>query len=269
MKIVALLILIVSFFTHTVFLYATEITWYGHSSFKIRTKSQAVLLIDPWITNPLNKDGTRHLEELTKVDFILLTHAHGDHIGNTIDIAKKTGAKLVATFDLGKAMVIYGGFPENQFGYETTGNFGGEISLMGGEINVLFVPAQHSSALEIPGAQKGLFYAGNPGGFVISLKNGPVIYHTGDTDLFSDMKLISKLKKVDVLMVCIGDRFTMGPKGAAYATKWINPKMVIPMHYGTFPILTGSVEEFEKELKIKAPKSRLIKPRIGELITFN
>lgn len=243
---------------------ATEILWYGHSGFKIQTPTGRVILIDPWITNPANKNGKKDLESLKKVDLILLTHAHGDHIGNSVEIAKATGAKLVATFDLGKAMVMYGGYPEKQFGYETTGNFGGEITLLDGEVKVLFVPALHSSALETTGSPKGLIYGGNPGGFLITIKDGPVIYHTGDTDLFEDMKLLSQLHKVDIMLVCIGDRFTMGTKRAAIATKLINPKIVIPMHYGTFPILTGKVEDFEKEIiELKLPVI-LKKMKVGE-----
>lgn len=246
----------------------TEVLWYGHSGFSIKTPSGKVLLIDPWITNPANKDGKKQLEELKNVDLILLTHAHGDHIGNTIEIANKTGAKLVATYDLGKAMVNYAGFPEKQFGYETTGNFGGEITLLDGEVKVLFVPAIHSSALETTGSPKGLMYGGNPGGFLITIKNGPVIYHTGDTDLFEDMKLIGKLYKVDIMLVCIGDRFTMGPKRASIAVKYVNPKIVIPMHFGTFPVLTGTVEDFERALKEEKVTAILRKLKIGETFQF-
>lgn len=246
----------------------TEIVWYGHASFKIKTPQGKVLLIDPWIVNPANNYNQKYLEELDRVDFILLTHAHGDHIGNSIEIAKKTGAKLVASYDLGMAMILHGGFPEKQFGYETTGNIGGEIALFDGEIKVSFVPAVHSSALEINNPQKGLVYAGNPGGFIISIKNGPVIYHTGDTDLFKDMKIIGSLYKVDIMMVCIGDKFTMGPKKAAIATKWVNPRIVVPIHYGTFPVLTGKVEDFEKELKSQKVKSKLLKMNIGEIYRF-
>lgn len=246
----------------------TEIVWYGHSSFKIQTPQGKVLLIDPWIINPANTNGKKHLEELNRVDLIFLTHAHGDHIGNSIEIAKKTGARLVATFDLGKAMVLYGGFPEKQFGYETTGNFGGEIKLLEGEVKVLFVPAVHSSALEISGSPKSLIYGGNPGGFLITIKNGPIIYHTGDTDLFEDMKILGSLHKVDIMMVCIGDKFTMGPKRAAIATKWVNPRIVVPMHFGTFPVLTGKIEEFENELKIQEVKSKILKMNIGEVYKF-
>ncbi|MCX7991155.1 MAG: metal-dependent hydrolase [Proteobacteria bacterium] len=259
-----LLILIIPSFAYS----ATEITWYGHSSFKVQTSQGKILLIDPWIDNPANKDGKKHLEELNKVDLILLTHAHGDHIGNTVDIAKKTGAKLVATFDLGKAMVLHNGFPEKQFGYETTGNFGGEITLLDGEVKVLFVPALHSSAFEIQGTPKSLIYGGNPGGFLISIKNGPTIYHTGDTDLFEDMKILGSLYKIDIMLICIGDKFTMGPKRAGIATKWINPRIVVPMHFGTFPVLTGKLEDFEKELKSQKIKTQLLKMNIGEVYKF-
>jgi len=245
---------------------ATEITWYGHSSFKIQTPNGKVLLIDPWLTNPANKEGKKHLKELRKVDLILLTHAHGDHIGNSIEIAKETGAKLVATYDLGKAMVKYAGYPEKQFGYETTGNFGGEITLLDGEVKILFVPAVHSSALEIKESPKSLIYGGNPGGFLITIKNGPTLYHTGDTDLFEDMKFIGLMYKVDIMMVCIGDKFTMGPKRAAIATKFVNPKMVIPMHFGTFPMLNGTIEEFEKEITEQKIQTKVLKIKIGETI---
>lgn len=246
----------------------TELLWYGHSGFKITTPKGKVLLIDPWITNPANKEGAKQLEELKHVDFILLTHAHGDHVGNTVEIAKKTGAKLVATFDLGKAMVQYGGYPEKQFGYETTGNFGGEITLLDGEVKVMFVPALHSSSMETTGSPKGLIYGGNPGGFVIAVKNGPTIYHTGDTDLFEDMKTLSINYKIDIMLVCIGDKFTMGPKRAAAATKLVNPKMVIPMHFGTFPVLTGTIEEFEKELVQQKIAAKLIKMKLGKALFF-
>lgn len=231
---------------------STGITWYGHSAFKVTTPSGKVLLIDPWLANPANPRGKDLLASLDKADQILVTHAHGDHIGNAVEIAQKTGAKLVASNDLMKAMVKYGGFPATQADFSGTGNFGGTVTLLGGEVKVTFVHAVHSSGLEYDdkmGLPKSLAYAGNPGGFVIAITGGPTIYHTGDTDLFGDMKLIGDVSKIDVMMACIGDKFTMGPDRAAAAVELVNPKMVIPMHFGTFAALTGTPEAFEQALK--------------------
>jgi L-ascorbate metabolism protein UlaG (beta-lactamase superfamily) len=231
---------------------STEITWYGHSAFKVVTPGGKVLLIDPWLANPANPRGKELLAGLDKADQILLTHAHGDHIGNTVEIARRTGARLVASNDLMKAMVRYADFPATQADPSGTGNFGGTVTLLGGEVKVTFVHAVHSSALEYDdksGVPKSLAYAGNPGGFLIAVSNGPTIYHTGDTDLFGDMKLIGDITRVDVMMACIGDKFTMGPERAAAAVELVRPKMVIPMHFGTFAALTGTPEAFEQAIK--------------------
>ncbi|HEY3307955.1 MAG TPA: metal-dependent hydrolase [Desulfuromonadaceae bacterium] len=231
---------------------AAEVTWLGHSAFKVTTPSGKVLYIDPWIKNPANKQGVETLAKIDKADLILVTHGHGDHVGDSAEIAKKTGAMLVATFDLGKAMVQYAGFPEKQFNMTTTGAAGGQISLLDGEVKVAFVPAIHGSTMDAAESSKmpgSLMNSGVAGGLVISIKNGPTIYHTGDTDLFSDMALVNDFGKIDLMLVCIGDRFTMGPKRAAQAVKLVKPGKAIPMHYGTFPLLTGKADDFEKEVK--------------------
>lgn len=248
----------------------TDITWYGHSAFKVTTPSGKVLLIDPWLANPANPKGKELLAGLDKADQILLTHAHGDHIGNTVEIARKTGAKLVASNDLMKAMVKYSDFPAKQAEFSGTGNMGGTLTLLGGEIKVTFVNALHSSAVEYDekgATTKSLAYAGNPGGFVIAISGGPTIYHTGDTDLFGDMKLIGDLSKVDVMLACIGDKFTMGPERAAVAVELVNPALVIPMHFGTFAALTGTPEAFEAALKKRNLKTVFKRMQVNE--TFN
>ena len=273
-KLTTAIAVLTSIILSTVAVYAagtTDITWYGHSAFKVTTPTGKVLLIDPWLANPANPKGKEILASLDKADQILLTHAHGDHIGNTVEIAKKTGAKLVASNDLMKSMVRYAGFPAAQASMADTGNIGGTITLLGGEVKVTFVHALHSSGLDYEdgaGLPKSLAYAGNPGGFVISVANGPTIYHTGDTDLFSDMKFIGGVSHVDVMMACIGDKFTMGPDRAAAAVELVNPGMVIPMHFGTFAALTGTPEAFEQALKKRNLKTVYKRMQVNETFSW-
>ncbi len=251
----------------------TELTWYGHSAYKLTTPAGKVLLIDPWIANPSNKEKSKDdLDSLTKVDLILLTHGHGDHVGNSVEIAKKTGAKLVATFDLSKAMVAYKGYPKEQAGMPTAGSYGGTIRLLDDEVAITFVNAVHGSDLE---GGEGTVLAGLPaaagdaGGFVVSVKNGPTVYHAGDTDVFGDMALIGKFTPVDVFIAPIGDKFTMGPERAAYAAKLVGAKkMVIPMHYGTFPVLTGTPAAFDKALKAEKVGIPMREMKVGETLSF-
>jgi len=246
----------------------TQLTWFGHAAFKITTATEKILLIDPWLTNPAFVRGEEELAKLNRVDLVLLTHGHSDHVGNAVEIGRRTGARLVSNFDLNAAMISVLGYPRAQASNETTGHLGGELSLLDGEVTVTFVPAWHGSSVQKEENATPI-YAGNPTGLIIALRGGPILYHTGDTDLFSDMALVKRFHKVDAMLVCIGDHFTMGPARAAEAVKLVNPRRVIPMHYGTFPVLTGTPDAFERELKKRKSKSDLRVLSVGETIALS
>jgi L-ascorbate metabolism protein UlaG (beta-lactamase superfamily) len=231
-----------------------EITWYGHSAFGLKTPGGTVLLIDPWLSNP--KAPEKGLaDSIPKVDYILISHGHFDHVGDAVAIAKRTGAKLITNFELANALVA-AGYPKENAGFDTIGNMGGAIQA--GDATVIMVTALHSSG--VADAEGHNLVGGNPMGFVIQVKNGPTLYHTGDTDVTQDMKLIpQRYGAIDVMMACIGGHFTMDPKGAAIAAAMVKAKTVIPMHFGTFPVLSGTPEELRAALKGKA-KVKVLEP---------
>ncbi|PYJ70135.1 MAG: metal-dependent hydrolase [Verrucomicrobia bacterium] len=246
----------------------TQLAWYGQAALKIVTSSGNVLLIDPWLTNPVFEKAKEEIAALDRVHFIVLTHGHSDHVGDAVEIGKRTRAKLVTTFDLSAALVTALGYPSELADVETTGHMGGTLNLLGGEVAVTFVPAWHGSAVSKEENAPPI-YAGTPAGLIIALRGGPTIYHTGDTDLFSDMPLVSRFHKIDVMLVCIGDHFTMGPTRAAEAVKLVKPRMVIPMHYATFPVLTGTPEAFGREMKKLKLRARLRVMKVGETMSLS
>jgi L-ascorbate metabolism protein UlaG (beta-lactamase superfamily) len=250
----------------------THVTWYGHAAFKILTPSGKVLLVDPWITNPLNPTGKEDLAAMDKVDLLLITHGHFDHVGDAVEIAKNTKARLVTSFDQAQAYVRYLGFPEDQMGFDSLGNVGGSLSFFDGEVTITLVNAVHGSTLtakEKAGEKTNdvPYPAGNPVGFVIAIKNGPTLYHTGDTDAFTDMNLLRSMN-VTLMLACIGDHFTMGPERAAEAVALARPTKVAAMHYGTFPVLTGTPAQFVAALKAKGMMPRYQQLTIHETLEF-
>ena len=251
----------------------TQVTWYGQSAFKIVTPQGHVLFVDPWLENPMNKHGKEDLAAIDRADLILVSHGHFDHVGAAAAIARKTRARLVATFDLGANLATYGGFPKEQMGYDSLGNFGGTLAFFDGEVKITFVPAVHSSSISRKdlglGSEDENHWAGSPSGFLIKIKSGPTVYHTGDTDLFGDMAQLRKYGSVDLMLVCIGDHFTMGPKGAAEAVRLVSPTRVVPMHYGTFlPMMTGTPEQFKRELEALGLEKKLFPMTVGQTERF-
>jgi L-ascorbate metabolism protein UlaG (beta-lactamase superfamily) len=236
----------------------TQLTWYGHAAFVVKTPGGTTIAIDPWINNPLNKDK-QALDKIGKVDFILISHGHFDHVGDALALQKKTGAKVVGAVELGTAL-LSAGLPAEALSMETRGNIGGTLKL-NYEVSVSLVPAVHSSGFQ-KDETSPVQYAGNPVGFVLRIQGGPTIYHTGDTDRFSDMKLIGQRFHPDLILACIGGHFTMGPAGGAQAARDVGAKTIVPMHFGTFPVLTGTPEELATALK--GSRAKMMTMTIGE-----
>ena len=229
---------------------AVELQWFGQAAFKITTPGGKVIVIDPFITkNPKTPAALKDLAKLGKVDLILVTHGHGDHVGDTVALAGATGAKVALNADMGRTFATLGWLGMKQM---IRFNKSGPITPLGAGITITMVRAEHSSEVNYkdPATGKASVHpGGEPSGYIIKLEDGYTIYHAGDTGVFADMAFIADYYKPDLALLPIGGHFTMDPAHAAYAIpKLLRTKTVVPMHYGTFGLLKGTPAELKAAL---------------------
>jgi L-ascorbate metabolism protein UlaG (beta-lactamase superfamily) len=211
-----------------------KVTWLGHATFRVVTPKGTTIYIDPWVMqNPMTPESEK---EVKKCDVLLCTHGHGDHIGDAVALARKHNPMVVGIFELCLWMQKKGAqqiAPMNKGGTQQVADF-----------KVTMVNAVHSCGIQDDDGS--IVYGGEACGYVIEFENGVKLYHAGDTAVFGDMALIRDLYAPDIACLPIGDHFTMSPKEASYACSLLRPKTVIPMHFGTFPLLTGRPSELKK-----------------------
>jgi len=227
-----------------------SLTWLGHASFRIDSPSGKRIYIDPWLSNPKCPDSEKKPE---RVDLIALTHGHDDHVGETVELAKQFDCPVVALIELR-------GWLSGQGLSEDTAqalNKGGTGSF--DDIRITFTDAKHSSSAFENGTP---VYLGEPAGLVVDVEGATTIYFAGDTCVFGDMQLISRIYEPDLAVIPIGDHFTMGPREAAVALELLGVDRCVPCHYGTFPVLTGTPEELRK----LASGCEILTPEPGETI---
>ena len=231
----------------------TKIKYISHAGFQITTGGGKIIYIDPWFENPIGGFG---LDDVEGAALVLVTHDHFDHVGQAPDIVKKTGGLLVANVETGRRLQSEFHIPAEKvcyFGYGM--NIGGNLVHEG--INVTMTQAFHSTA------------SGAPCGYIIKLEDGTTLYHAGDTGIFDSMRLLGEFYKIDVAMLPIGSVFTMDPQQAAWATKMISPKKVIPMHFKTFPILVQDTKAFVDLTRKAAPGVEVVSLNPGEEYTYS
>ncbi len=246
-----------------------KVQWLGQAAFKITTVEGKVIVIDPWLrTNPKTPEAWRKLDALGKVDLVLITHGHFDHMADAPELAKMHNAPIWAPAGLSQSLAMLGVVPPNQ---ALRMNKSGTVTPVGPNVKVTMVRAEHSSEMVWKNPATGkdeVHVGGEPGGFVIEFENGFKLWHMGDTGVFGDMKLIADIYKPDLVLMPIGGgQFVMNPQHAAMVTKeFIKPKAVIPMHYLTNPGLPGTPADYIKALGETSVKVLAINP--GEMVEF-
>jgi L-ascorbate metabolism protein UlaG (beta-lactamase superfamily) len=222
-------------------------TWLGHATFAMTTPGGKRLLFDPWITtNPSTPESAK---KVGAIDLMLLTHGHEDHTGDAVRIARETGAHVMAPYELAVWL-------EQKGLKNVTGmNPGGTLQALG--LSVTMVPAQHSSSIVEDGR---MVYLGLATGYIVRFEDGLTIYFAGDTSVFGDMRLIGEMYKPQIAFLPIGDLYTMGPEQAAKACELLGVKQVVPMHYGTFPALTGTPARLRELVEPRGVQVLELKP---------
>jgi L-ascorbate metabolism protein UlaG (beta-lactamase superfamily) len=223
-----------------------SITWLGHSTFVITTPGGKRIVTDPWLEgNPKCPPGTK----IDRADLILLSHGHSDHSADVVSVARATGAPVVCIHELSQWLGNKG--LQNVKGM----GIGGTISVAG--LDVSMTPAVHSSSVM---EGDGIVYLGEPTGFVVRLEDKRAFYFAGDTALFGDMRLIAEMHKPEIAFLPIGDHYTMGPDAAARAARMLGVRQIVPMHYGTFPALTGTPDRLRKLVEPHGIDVLVLKP---------
>jgi L-ascorbate metabolism protein UlaG (beta-lactamase superfamily) len=229
----------------------STVTWLGHAVVQITTAKGTEILIDPFIEHNPKYPKSHKLPQ--KLDLLLLTHGHSDHIADAASVAKQHGPEVIA-------MVELAGWLKSKGVERARGmNLGGSYKVK--DVTLSMVEARHSSGIDDGSTT---LYGGEPVGYVIAIDDGPVLYHAGDTAAFLDMQLIRDLYAPEIGFLPIGNYYTMGPKGAAIAARYLGVKTVVPIHFGTFPALTGTPEELEKHLT--GSGIAVLKPKPGEAL---
>jgi L-ascorbate metabolism protein UlaG (beta-lactamase superfamily) len=237
------------------------LTWYGHSCVELRTPGGKTVLIDPWFANPRSPKAAAAVE---RCDLLLVTHGHFDHLGDAVEIAARTKPHWPCIHEL--SLWLAAQLPD--LGDRIIGmNKGGTVQV--GDLRVSMVPADHSAGNWFEPDRVPL-YLGEAAGFVIELEDGRRVYHTGDTALFSDLRLVGEIHQPEILMLPIGGHYTMGPREAARAVQLIGSKRVLPLHWGTFPILAGTPEALGAELAARGISDVIIlTPEPGEAVALD